>query len=57
MASVARFESVVMLVCITTGAVIGFSATGSAAFGSAIGAAAGMGAIALARRRTSTQGR
>jgi hypothetical protein len=40
-------DDVVLLVCITCGAIAGFSLTGGAAVGTAIGAAIGTGIVAL----------
>jgi hypothetical protein len=39
-----------MLGCITAGAVIGFTLIGSAAVGTALGAAVGLGVVAVGRR-------
>jgi hypothetical protein len=39
-----------MLACIAAGAIVGFSLTGSAALGSATGAAIGIALLAVARR-------
>ena len=44
-------EDLLLLVCITAGAVIGFSLTGGAAIGTALGAAAGIALLARHRRR------
>lgn len=43
-------DVVVLLACLTVGAVVGLSLTGAAAFGTALGAAAGGSVIALRRR-------
>ena len=42
-------DDLVVLLCITFGAVIGFTLTGGAAIGTAVGAAGGIGLIALHR--------
>lgn len=47
----ADLDSVLLLVCLTAGAVVGFSITGGAAVGTALGAAAGMALVALRHRR------
>lgn len=44
-------EDLVLLVCITAGAVVGFSVTGGAAIGTALGAATGIAILARHRRR------
>ena len=45
-------ENVLLFICITAGAVIGFSLTGGAAIGTAIGAAAGPALLAHDPRRS-----
>ena len=44
-------DSAVLFACLAIGAVVGFSLTGSAAAGTAIGAACGMALVALRRHR------
>ena len=49
-------DDVILFVCIAAGSVLGFTATGGAAIGTALGAAAGMAVVAAHRHSRTNRG-